>query len=1014
MKKDIKPGSAGQPPRSNPPAVRRRAGSKSAPGRPGVRRLPQSSDAAPARSPNVKPGLSQPAAQPAQTQAPARPSRSAAATLPVKDAEDYYHYEERYWVTDPQTGEKKVVIKRRAEPQDLKPRRSKITIDLSAGLRPRPVSARPQPENGGQPRLSQAAAPTVSLPPKRLNQLDFGEEIGLDISVAAPQGHNAPAAAQRPAMPGPGRRVTAPLPRLRPQHLEPSGGKAPAIDRSKLAARLEQQVQQQQLWKQDLKFFNDEGTLGKARSVPGFLAQPQAAEPSGAQPQAAPVPAPTAPLAKSAGQPRRSSSSNAADSGVAAKGLPETAAEVPAAAGPVHPPVSRVVGRLVNPLQQPEIKRPQVEAAPAQPAAPALTSQPHFDPIQFESLFADFNDTDEADETGATPAEAADMAASEAKALPEVKVTAPGAPPTQPARPAGPGRTPAAQADSPASALASPLAEPSEAEAAQRLQAMEAAVKQSAGQNAAQLPPREPAVSLFEGFFDEPVSAESGATEPLAADVTPPDPVPAAPAAVQPHKLAPALPQPGTVNPAAAKPAASYAPGADTADPDLPVADLPVADLPVADLPGAANPVTPEPVSVWAAAPTFVTADMPMTQPGPAGSEAREVSPTLDFTAAAATDQQVDQAEPLILGADYPPEAENQSSARPGWWQRFRALFPLRKGQAGFALLLQTAVLALLTFCFPVLEAWLTAGGPGDTGLSLVAAAGWILLTLAAGLLFPLLLTRSLYRPRERYYQGEGQTDLAALLLAFLTGFPAAVFAAALGTWLQERWPQLLALAGPLANLTAATSLPARLLQLAVLIILPAILAELLYRGLVLADLARTGHATAAVILQALIYALFPGQPGLIPVLFPLGLLLGVIRRQTDQLTPGIAAHLSINLTLVLGWPYLSARLGLQEAQTAASRYLLILAGVGLLVTVLLLVLLGHHLQQLRQPFEQDYAEAKDQNAGRQRLYYVAYDENSPAHQKELWESETKQQGFFYSFPLTLLALLLQFLIIIW
>ncbi|NJP40932.1 CPBP family intramembrane metalloprotease [Oscillospiraceae bacterium HV4-5-C5C] len=1035
MKKDTKPTSDGQPSRSAPPTDGRHPANEAAAGRPLIRRLPLTAASQPAGQPErepapaPRPATASPAAVSQQDPAVAIPPSIRQAPATVKDTEAYYHYEERYWVTDPQTGEKKVVIKRRSEPQDLRPRRSKITIDLSAVRQPQVRQYAAPPVAGGRERQLplQPAGRTVALPSKRLNQLDFEEEIGLDVSVTASQTPAAASKSTGTALNSPtylSRRVAAPVPRLRPQHLEPSEGTAPVIDRGKLASRLEQQRQQQQLWKEDLKFFNEEVSPEKDKSVPGFLTNQAAVQepPEKFRPSAEPV----VPQVKTGGQSQRSHS-HAAGSGARSAGSP-TAAGIPTAAGadpaagtgPVRPPVSRVIGRLVNPLQQPEIKRPQEEAAPSAAAAPVLTDQPHFDPIQFESLFADFNDSDEADEAP----EPAVLPPEANAAAPEASVPAPEHRGQSLKAPAAPQA--AAQAEAGTKA---PVPE-----ARLRLQAMEAEVKQSADQNAVQLPPREPEISLFESLFDEPVSLE-----PPAAEAAAPETAPADPERVQSSPLLPRQAESGKVEPEeipwpAATPAGTGAPegsktvpGSGTVSGPSAAADpepVTAAESKPATAAAEFEPVTAaesEPATAAAesapppwAAQSFVTADQPLEQPDSAVLSGQEVSPTLDFSQPEAAESDADQSEPLMLGTDYPAGADPDSDTRPGLSQRIKAWFPLRKGQAGFALLLQTAVLALLTAVFPAFERWSASAGKNTTTASLAAAAAWLLLTSAAGWLLPLLLTKTLYRPRDRYYHGEGQTDLSALLLALLTGFPAAVFAAAFGTWLQSRWPLQLSLSGPLASLASADTATGHLLQVVVLIVIPAILAELLYRGLVQADLARTGHTAIAIILQALIYALFPGQPGLVPVLLPLGLLLGVIRRQTDQLTPVIAAHLSINLTLVLGWPYLSSRLGLQAASTAEPKYLLILAAAGLLITLLLFALLRHHLQQLRQPFEQTDYETDQPGSGRQRLYYVAYDENSTAHKRELWESEAKQQGFFFSIPLTILALLLQILIMIW
>jgi membrane protease YdiL (CAAX protease family) len=86
----------------------------------------------------------------------------------------------------------------------------------------------------------------------------------------------------------------------------------------------------------------------------------------------------------------------------------------------------------------------------------------------------------------------------------------------------------------------------------------------------------------------------------------------------------------------------------------------------------------------------------------------------------------------------------------------------------------------------------------------------------------------------------------------------------------------------------------------------PALLEELTFRGYVMARLDRLLTARETLLVQAALFSVLHLGIEIFPSHFGIGLVLGMIRRRTRSLYPGMAVHLSWNAAIV--WAELSGR----------------------------------------------------------------------------------------------------------
>lgn len=88
-------------------------------------------------------------------------------------------------------------------------------------------------------------------------------------------------------------------------------------------------------------------------------------------------------------------------------------------------------------------------------------------------------------------------------------------------------------------------------------------------------------------------------------------------------------------------------------------------------------------------------------------------------------------------------------------------------------------------------------------------------------------------------------------------------------------------------------------------VLLPGIIEELMFRGVIMGSMISEGGMFSAVFLQAIAFSLFHADPLFIVAPFLAGLLLGFIRVTTGSIYSCIFTHISLNLTILLMKPLL-------------------------------------------------------------------------------------------------------------
>lgn len=205
-----------------------------------------------------------------------------------------------------------------------------------------------------------------------------------------------------------------------------------------------------------------------------------------------------------------------------------------------------------------------------------------------------------------------------------------------------------------------------------------------------------------------------------------------------------------------------------------------------------------------------------------------------------------------------------------------------------------------------------------------------------------------------------GKARAGSLVLAVTVGIPAAVVFQGLNNLLiyglvkfNIRLPQPTSSVGFIQSDWNETHWLILALILLVAVILPGILEELMFRGILQASLRSTGAVIFAVFWQAAAFALFHADPlFMLPPLLA-GLLLGYIRLKSESLLPAILAHMSLNISLLAITPLLPRLTGqyIAASSSQANSLLyasLIAACIAAVAFVPLIILLGH--QQTSNP----------------------------------------------------------------
>jgi hypothetical protein len=107
-------------------------------------------------------------------------------------------------------------------------------------------------------------------------------------------------------------------------------------------------------------------------------------------------------------------------------------------------------------------------------------------------------------------------------------------------------------------------------------------------------------------------------------------------------------------------------------------------------------------------------------------------------------------------------------------------------------------------------------------------------------------------------------------------------------------------------------------------VLTPAVIEELMFRGVVQGSLLTRGAPAAAIFWQAVAFSLFHNDPLFIVPPLLAGLLLGYLRQNGNSLLPSMVAHTSLNLTLLVInpiLPHLTAQYLRISTQTSLSLF---------------------------------------------------------------------------------------------
>ncbi len=173
-------------------------------------------------------------------------------------------------------------------------------------------------------------------------------------------------------------------------------------------------------------------------------------------------------------------------------------------------------------------------------------------------------------------------------------------------------------------------------------------------------------------------------------------------------------------------------------------------------------------------------------------------------------------------------------------------------------------------------------------------------------ILIPTLVIAFSYGIKPRMLLGRSLPRPGGILLAIAAGIPAAV----LLTGLNNIAAYALARSGFTFPMPAAVhSIPSEpqafALVVVMSVVIPGIVEELMFRGLMQGAMEHTGARLSAVILPALAFALFHADPLFLLAPFGAGLLLGYLRASTGSLFTAIVAHMTLNMTMLVMKPLL-------------------------------------------------------------------------------------------------------------
>lgn len=225
------------------------------------------------------------------------------------------------------------------------------------------------------------------------------------------------------------------------------------------------------------------------------------------------------------------------------------------------------------------------------------------------------------------------------------------------------------------------------------------------------------------------------------------------------------------------------------------------------------------------------------------------------------------------------------------------------RGAAGTLLLLHALLSVLLQITWvSIPDGFLNISKKGLDGYVIAA-----IFMQGICVLLPTLFVLFWFKMPANNAVGVSKSTPGGLLMSITIGIPAAVVFIGLNNgflYFLSRSGITLP-ASPLPSWTAFQGPRALILVVMVSVLLPGIIEELMFRGVVQGSMESEGGQFSAIFLQAFAFAIFHADPLFILAPFLAGMLLGFVRKTTGSIYSSVLTHMSLNLTILLMQPIL-------------------------------------------------------------------------------------------------------------
>lgn len=217
--------------------------------------------------------------------------------------------------------------------------------------------------------------------------------------------------------------------------------------------------------------------------------------------------------------------------------------------------------------------------------------------------------------------------------------------------------------------------------------------------------------------------------------------------------------------------------------------------------------------------------------------------------------------------------------------------------------------------------------GLGNTGYLLLYG---VVYTICMGV--PFLLTAALFRKRTNPFAPHERVKVTTLIPALLAGISMCVVANFAASSLMSFF-QAFGIEPPTMPQMMEHTPLSLVLNIVIVAVLPGILEEMVFRGYILQTLRRYGDGMA-ILISSLFFSLMHGNLLQIPFAFMVGLVLGFIVVQTNNIWVAITLHFLNNLMATV-LEYVTMGMSAEESNRIIIVFYLIVGAVGLLSLII-------------------------------------------------------------------------------